>query len=394
MRVRPGRIPGKLPSRLISAAPVLLALLASACGQRNDYVAPPPPKVTVATPAKQPVTRYYETTGNTAAVNQTDLVARVAGFVQEIKYRDGDKVTKGTLLFTIEPEPYRVTLEQAKAAEVGAEANLKQAQAAFERQADLVARGTSTQANYDQALAARDSGKSTLDQAHVNTQLAQLNYDYTQVTAPFDGFVTARQVSVGQYVGGTGTPTVLASIVQTDPIYATFNVSEQDVLRLRAEIARRGLTAEDLSKVPVEVGLQSETGYPHRGTLDYRAPTVNQSTGTLAARAILQNPERVLLPGYFVRVRIPVEEAAAALLVPDTAIGSDQGGRYVLVVNKDNVVEQRKVEIGPLVDTMRVIEQGLGPDDRVLVSGLLRAIPGQKVDPQIQAAAAAPAPAR
>ncbi len=394
MRVRPGRIPGKLPSRLISAAPVLLALLASACGQRNDYVAPPPQKVTVATPAQQPVTRYYETTGNTAAVNQTDLVARVAGFVQEIKYRDGDKVTKGTLLFTIEPEPYRVKLEQAKAAEVGAEANLKQAQAAFERQADLVARGTSTQANYDQALAARDSGKSTLDQAHVNTQLAQLNYDYTQVTAPFDGFVTARQVSVGQYVGGTGTPTVLASIVQTDPIYATFNVSEQDVLRLRAEIARRGLTAEDLSKVPVEVGLQSETGYPHRGTLDYRAPTVNQSTGTLAARAILQNPERVLLPGYFVRVRIPVEEAAAALLVPDTAIGSDQGGRYVLVVNKDNVVEQRKVEIGPLVDTMRVIEQGLGPDDRVLVSGLLRAIPGQKVDPQIQAAAAAPAPAR
>jgi RND family efflux transporter MFP subunit len=373
---------------------MLVALMVSACGQRNDYVAPPPPKVTVATPARQPVTRYYETTGNTAAVNQTDLVARVAGFVQEIKYRDGDKVTKGTLLFTIEPEPYRVKLEQAKAAEVGAEANLKQAQAAFERQADLVARGTSTQANYDQALAARDSGKSTLDQAHVNTQLAQLNYDYTQVTAPFDGFVTARQVSVGQYVGGTGTPTVLASIVQTDPIYATFNVSEQDVLRLRAEIARRGLTAEDLSKVPVEVGLQSETGYPHRGTLDYRAPTVNQSTGTLAARAILQNPERVLLPGYFVRVRIPVEEAAEALLVPDTAIGSDQGGRYVLVVNKDSVVEQRKVEIGPLVDTMRVIEQGLGPDDRVLVSGLLRAIPGQKVDPQIQAAAAAPAPAR
>jgi RND family efflux transporter MFP subunit len=382
------------PSKILSIAPLLAALLVAACGQRNDYVAPPPPRVTVATPGRQPVTRYYETTGNTAAVNQTDLVARVAGFVQEIKYRDGDKVAKGTLLFTIEPEPYRVKAEQAKAAEVGAEANLKQAQAAFERQADLVARGTSTQANYDQALAARDSGKSTLDQAHVNTQLAQINYDYTQVTAPFDGFVTARQVSVGQYVGGTATPTVLASIVQTDPIYATFSISEQDVLRLRAEIAKKGLTAEDLNKVPVEVGLQSETGYPHRGTLDYRAPTVNQSTGTLAARALLENPERVLLPGYFVRVRIPLGEAENALLVPDVAIGSDQGGRYVLVVNKDNVVEQRKVEIGPLVDTMRVIDQGLSADDRVLVSGMLRAIPGQKVDPQIQAAAAAPAAAR
>jgi RND family efflux transporter MFP subunit len=377
-----------------STACALAALLVAACGQRNDYVAPPPPKVTVANPVKQPVTRYYETTGNTAAVNQTDLVARVAGFIQEIKYRDGDKVAKGTLLFTIEPEPYRVKLDQAKAAEASAEANLKQLEGTFQRQVDLLASRNTSQANYDQALAARDAGQSSLDQARANTRLAQLNYDYTQVTAPFEGFVTARQVSVGQYVGGTATPTVLASIVQTDPIYATFNVSEQDVLRLRAEVARRGLTPEDLNKVPVEIGLQSDTGYPHRGTLDYRAPMVTQSTGTLAARAILQNPEHVLLPGYFVRVRIPLGEPQSELLVPEVALGSDQGGVYVLVVNKDNVVEQRKVEPGPVVDTTRVIERGISADDRVLVSGLVRAIPGQKVDPQMQTAAAAPAPAR
>jgi RND family efflux transporter MFP subunit len=375
----------------LSVAAVAAALVVSACGERNDYVAPPPPKVTVAKPVKQPVTRYFETTGNTAAVNSADLVARVAGFIQEVKYRDGDRVAKGTLLFTIEPEPYRVKVEQAKAAETGAEATLKQAQAAYERQADLVARGTSTQANYDQALAARDSGKSTLDQAHINTQLAQINYDYTQVAAPFDGYVTARQVSVGQYVGGTGTPTVLASIVQDEPIYVTFDVSEQDVLRIRAEIARRGLSADELNKIPVEVGLQTETGYPHKGTLDYRSPTVNQSTGTLAARAILQNADRVLLPGYFVRVRIPRGEPQSALLVPEAAISSDQGGPYVLVANKDDVVEQRKIEVGPVVDTMRVIEKGLGEDDRVLVSGLLRAIPGEKVQPQTQSAAVAPA---
>jgi RND family efflux transporter MFP subunit len=375
----------------LSVAAVAAALVVSACGERNDYVAPPPPKVTVAKPVKQPVTRYFETTGNTAAVNSADLVARVAGFIQEVKYRDGDRVAKGTLLFTIEPEPYRVKVEQAKAAETGAEATLKQAQAAYERQADLVARGTSTQANYDQALAARDSGKSTLDQAHINTQLAQINYDYTQVAAPFDGYVTARQVSVGQYVGGTGTPTVLASIVQDEPIYVTFDVSEQDVLRIRAEIARRGLSADELNKIPVEVGLQTETGYPHKGTLDYRSPTVNQSTGTLAARAILQNADRVLLPGYFVRVRIPRGEPQSALLVPEAAISSDQGGPYVLVANKDDVVEQRKIEVGPVVDTMRVIEKGLAEDDRVLVSGLLRAIPGEKVQPQTQSAAVAPA---
>ena len=154
---------------------------------------------------------------------------------------------------------------------------------------------------------------------------------------------------------------MLASIVQADPIYVNFNISEQDVLVIRAEIARRGLTAQDLNKVPVEVGLQTETGYPHRGTLDYRAPTVNQSTGTLAARAILQNPGRVLLPGYFVRVRIPLDAPQDALLVPDVALGSDQGGRYVLVVNKDNVVEQRKVEIGQLVDDHAGDREGAWP---------------------------------
>jgi RND family efflux transporter MFP subunit len=149
------------------------------------------------------------------------------------------------------------------------------------------------------------------------------------------------------------------------------------------------MTPDDLKKVPVEVGLQSETGYPHRGTLDYASPTVNPSTGTLAVRAVFQNASRVLLPGYFVRVRVPVGEAENALLVPDSAIGSDQGGRYVLVVDKDNVVEQRKVEIGPRVDDRRVIDGGLDPQDRVVVAGVLRAIPGQRVDPQMQAADAA-----
>ena len=152
----------------------------------------------------------------------------------------------------------------------------------MQRQKELLASKNTSQANYDQALAARDSGQSTLDQARASTRLAQLNYEYTQVTAPFDGYVTARQVSVGQYVGSTATPTLLASIVQNDPIYVTFNVSEQDVIRIREKIVEKGLTAADLAKVPVEIGLQSETGWPHHGTLDYRAPTVTQSTGTLA----------------------------------------------------------------------------------------------------------------
>jgi RND family efflux transporter MFP subunit len=369
------------------------ALLLAACGESNQYVAPPPPKVTVSLPVQQPVTRYLEATGNLTSINSTDVVARVPGFIEKINYEDGAQVKKGTLLFTIEPEPYKVKVDQAKAAEISAEANLKQAQATFDRQTELLPRGSTTQSSYDQALAARDSAKSNLDQARANTRLAEVNYDYTQVTAPFDGIVTARLVSVGQYVGGTATPTPLASIVQYDPIYADFNVTEQDVLRVRAEMNRRGLKAEDLRKIPVEIGLQSESGYPHRGTLYYASPTVNQSTGTLAVRAIFENSARLLIPGYFVRVRIPRGEPQNALLVPDAALGSDQGGRYLLVVNKDDVVEQRKVEIGPLVETMRVIESGLAAGDRVVVNGVLRAIPGQKVDPQMQRATAAAEPA-
>ncbi len=359
-------------------------------------MAPPPPRVTVATPLQQSVTHYLEATGNTAAVNSADLVARVSGFIQEINYQDGALVKKGALLFTIEPEPYKVKLDQAQAAEEGARATLKQAQADFDRQTQLVARQAGTQATLDQSQATRESTKSGLQQAEANTRIAALNLEYAHVTAPFDGVVTARQVSVGQFVGSGATPTVLATIIQNDPIYVNFNVSEQDVLRIRADIARRGLTQDDLRKVPVEVGLQSETGYPHQGTLDYASPSVNPSTGTLAVRAALQNANRVLLPGYFVRVRVPVGEPQNALLVPDSAIGSDQGGRYVLVVDKDNVVEQRKVEIGPRVDERRVIESGLNSQDRVVVAGVLRAIPGQKVDPQMlqpsdAAASAAPA---
>ncbi|MCW5689369.1 MAG: efflux RND transporter periplasmic adaptor subunit, partial [Pseudolabrys sp.] len=195
-----------------------------------------------------------------------------------------------------------------------------------------------------------------------------------------------RKVSVGAFVSGTGNP--LASIVSTDPVYVNFSVGERELIGIRAMIAERGLTPEDLKKVPVEVALQTDTGYPHKGTLDYAAPTVDASTGTLAGRAILNNPNNVLLPGLFVRVRVPLGPPKDALLVPDTALGTDQAGRYLLVVNKDNVVEQRRVELGPLDGTLQVIDKGVAADDRIIVNGMLRAVPGQKVDPQTAAAPA------
>ena len=371
-----------------AALAVAAAASLAACGRENEYAAPPPPKVTVAAPVEQTVTRYFEATGNTAAVNQVDLVARVAGFVQAISYTDGDYVKKGTSLFTIEPEPYKLKVDASQASLTSAKATLLQAQQEYDRQADLVAKQVSTQANYDKALAQRDSAQADVQSAQANLDQAKINLSYTDVTAPFDGVVTARQVSIGEYVGGGTTPTVLATIVQMDPIWVNFTASERDAQQVRATLLSRGQTTANLIGMQVQVALQTETDFPHVGKLDYVAPTIDPSTGTLAARGVFPNTDRLLLPGSFVRVRIPYSPHPV-LLVPDVALGADQAGRYVLVVNKDSVVEQRKVEPGQLVGELRVIDSGLTKDDRVVVGGIMRAIPGQKVDAEVRSASAA-----
>jgi RND family efflux transporter MFP subunit len=370
----------KIP--LLASALLAAAALLAGCDNHNAYVPPPAPKVTVATPDQRNVTVFLEATGNATAVNSANLVARVAGFVEGINYKDGDIVKKGTVLFTIEPETYKLKMEQAKAAEVASQATVTQTDAEYERQATLVKTSAASKSTLDNAVSARDNAHASLTQAQVNTRLAEMNYGYASVSAPFDGIVTARTVSVGEYVGGSTTPTVLATIVQVTPIYVNFNVSEDDVIRVRENMRKRNLTAQDLKKFPIEVGLQTEQGYPHRGTLDYASPTISTSTGTLAARGILENTDRALLPGNFVRVRVPIGSTLEnALLVPETALATDQSGRYLLIVGKDDIVEQRAVEVGPSEGNQRVITKGLSADDRVIVEGLLRAIPGQKVEP-------------
>jgi RND family efflux transporter MFP subunit len=362
---------------------VMPACAALCACEQNSFVPPPPPKVDVGLPVQQNITRFLDATGNTAPIQTVDLVARVQGVLQSINYKDGSFVKQGTTLFTIEPDTYKFKLEQAQAAEAGAQASVRQAEADYKRQVDLVARQAVSQATLDTSTSSRDNAQANLQQAQANTKIAAVNFGYTNVVAPFDGIVSAHLVSVGELVGAAS-PTQLATIVQLDPIYVNFNVNEQDVLRIRAEAKRRGLTTSELTQLPIEVGLQTESDFPHKGKLDYAAPTVNLSTGTLAVRGVLPNADRVLLPGYYVRVRVPFDQQQNALLVPDVALGSDQSGRYVLVVNGDNVVEQRKVRTGQVEGELRVIESGLKPDDRVVIAGLLRAIPGQKVDPQLQ----------
>ncbi len=376
-----------MPAILKRAAAVFACCLPLlACGRQNTFVPPPPPKVGVAHPLRQKVTPYLEATGNTAAVNSVKLVARVQGFVQSIDYQDGAAVKKGTTLFVIEPEPYKLKVDEAKAALDGAKAQSVQSEAEFERQSALQQRQVSTQANLDKARAQRDLDQATVAQDEANLEQAQINYGYTRVMAPFDGTVTQRLVSIGELVG-TNSATELASIIQLQPIWVNFTISERDVQTIRASMAEHGVTTKDIvNKVPVEVALQTDRGFPYKGVIDYIAPDVDPSTGTLALRGVLANEDFRLLPGYYVRVHVPLRPIDA-LLVPEVAIGSSQSGRYVLTVDADGVVEQRSVTLGESFGALRVVETGLNPQDLVVVDGLLQATPGQKVQPEMQAIA-------
>jgi multidrug efflux system membrane fusion protein len=373
-----------VPASVVKACAILFAVASLVgCGKQNTYVPPPAPEVGVAQPLQQAVEIHLEQTGNTVAYNTVDLVARVEGFLTAIKYQDGALAKKGQVLFVIEQPPYEAQLEQAKAAVLAEQAELVKSEAELSRQSTLRSQDISTQVALDKARAQRDTDKADLMSKEAGVTLAEINLGYTSVTAPFDGTVTRHLISVGELVGGT-TKTKLASIVQLDPIYVKFNLSEQDVLRIRENLNGRQITLAELQEVPIEIGLMNKQGFPHRGHLDYVAPEVDPATGTILVRGIFSNPDRALLPGFFVRIRIPTGRVVEnALLVPDRALGQNQEGRYLLVLNKDDVVEQRQVQIGQQFGDLRLIRAGIKPDDRVIVAGIQRAIPGRKVVPQM-----------
>ncbi len=365
---------------------ILLPLLAAAlagCKPENKFQPPPPPEISVAVPLKTDVAPFEELTGNTVAFATVDLVARVKGFLTQISYVDGDYKKKGDLLFQIEQTMYQADLKEADAQLASAKAQLVQAQAEFTRQETLLRQNVSAQNTYDIALAKRDTAKANVENAEGNLIIAQTNLGYTTVEAPFDGVVTKHLQSVGQLVGDT-TPTKLATIVQLDPIYVTFNMSEQDVLKVRENLQNRRITIDELSKVPLEIGLMNEEGYPHAGFLNYVSPEVDPQTGTILVRGLFKNPDRTLLPGFFVRVRMPMGLAPkATFLVPNRVIAEDQAGKYILIVDKDNVVRQQRITQGQLLPGgLRAITDGLKADDRVVLTTTGRAIPGGKVVPK------------
>ncbi len=364
-----------------------LVVLAAGCGEKPKPQPPPPPKVTVARPVHRVVTDALELTGNTQAIYSVQLVARVAGYLEKVLFQDGQLVKKGQPLFLIQQNTYEASLRQAEAQILLQQAQLEFAQNQLERFSNLLPNNAASQTDVDNWRYQRDSARANLEAARAQRDLAQLNLDYTTVTAPFDGRIDRRLQDPGNLVGSVGN-TALAQISQIDPLYLYFNISDVDLARLlKSTHAIPG--PSDVRKWPVFAGLPNEEGYPHQGDLDFAAISLTSTTGTLLMRGVLSNPDGRILPGLYARVRVPLDQRAA-FLVPDAAIGHDQQGAYVLVVNEKNVVERRTVNTGPALDGLRAIDEGLKGQEWVIVNGLLKAAPGRQVTPEREGGARPP----
>ena len=362
------------------ASPVLLAALATGCQKQPQTVAPPPPEVTVVTPTVRDVTVFQEFTGTTEARESVEVRARVQGYLEKMEFEPSSFVRKGQPLFVIEPAPYQAQRDRAEANLKAAEAGLRRAESDLDRLEEAVKTNAVSQQEVTRARAERDQASAALLEAEAALTNADIQLGYTSVESPINGLVSRNYVDVGNLVGA-GESTLLATVRRIDPIYAYFDVSERFIAQSLADRGgHKGPASDD--EIPITLVLK-ETGYEVDGLVDAVDNTVDPATGTIQVRGRFPNPDAMVFPGFFVHVRIPGELLEDALLVEETALGTDLGGRYLMIVGEGGVVEKRYVEPGPLEqDMMRVILEGLEPGERYVSEGLQRARPGLPVTPR------------
>lgn len=360
--------------------PLLAGGMLAGCGPSNAFVPPPPPEVTVAHPVERDVVDYVEFTGSTKATATVELRARVNGYLERILVEDGANVKRGDLLFVIEQSTFKTSVESAEAKLQKAEAAQQLAEAQTKRTNELFERKAATPEEVDVQLAQLNSSRADVAAAKADLKQALIALSCTEIKAPISGRMGRHMVDIGNLV--TAEQTVLANIESIDPIHAQFYLSENDLLKFMGMLRENKLP--DPEQVPPELTLQlaNETGFPHKGHLDYRELGVDPKTGTILRRGIFPNPDLQLIPGLFVRIRADVGEARPRILVQDRAIAADQRGDYVLVVNAENVVEYRPVKLGQSSNGLRVVESGVEKDDWIIVNGIQRARPGATVVPQ------------
>ncbi len=358
--------------------------LAAGCVRRPpETMLPPPPRVTVRQPVPRAVIDYAEATGRTEAKETYEVRVRVKGFLKSVRFREGAIVQKGDLLYEIDPRTFEADLESVEAEAARLEALLKQARSEADRATRMRQNNAISEEEFIQKIAAQDTAAAGARKARAAVHSARLELGFTKITSPIDGRIGRTLVTEGNLVG-YNEPTLLTTVVRLDPLYVYFDLPERVVLEYDMLVRERGAAALE-GKVKAMLGFATDKGYPYVGRLDFRDNKVDPGTGTIRVRAVLDNPDLVLSPGLFCRVKVPISLPKERLLVPENALGQDQRGRFVLVVGADDMVEARPVQTAATTDDgFAVIESGLTRDDWVVVNGLQRARPGSKVAPARQ----------